>query len=72
MVPETKALAYVVIERAEGWYWVLAKRSVELRIVATGPDALPDPGFRAVNDAAGPAAPGSDDNPGSNRTSPAS
>jgi hypothetical protein len=63
MFRKPKALAYVVIERSSGWYWVLAKRSVELRVVATGRDALPDPGFHAVNDTtagSGPGAPTSD------------
>jgi hypothetical protein len=58
-----RAVAYLVIERTSGWYWVVAKRSVELRVVATGHDALPDPGFHAVNDAtarAGPGVPTSD------------
>jgi hypothetical protein len=72
MVQKTKALAYVVIERAGGWYWVLARRSVELRVVATGPEALPDPGFHAVNDAAAGSAPGTPPPSPDARNSPAS
>ena len=51
MQREPKVVAHLIIERRSGWYWVLARRSVELRVVASDRDALPDIAFHAVNDA---------------------